>query len=96
MKTCPGPGTVSYLSSMIIDLSILREPSAKEKSLFRETLRTLQLTPFVDEKQLTTCYPTSERILKVTDEKWSGAVPVDQALSSLKSKQKQAAGKRTL
>ena len=81
---------------MIIDPSIFREPSAKEKKLFRETLRTLQLTPFVHEKQLTTSYPTSDRTSKATDEEASSAVPVDRALLSMKDKREQAAGKRTL
>lgn len=96
MKTCPGPGTVSYLSSIIIDPSILREPSAKEKALFRETLRTLKLTPFVHEKQLTTSFPTSDRFSKASDEQPSGAVPRDRARAWMKILKTQAAGKRLL
>ena len=81
---------------MIIDPSILREPSAKEKAHFRETLHTLQLTPFVHEKQLTTSCPTSDRLSKATDDQPSGTVPVDRALVSMKSLEKQATGKRNL
>ena len=81
---------------MIIDPSILREPSAEEKALFRETLRALQLTPFVHEKQLTSSYPTSDRLSKATNEQPSVAVPVDRALVSMKSQKERAAGKRTL
>lgn len=98
MKTRPGPGTVSYLSSMIIDPSILREPSASEKNLFRETLRMLQLTPWVHKNQLTTSSPTSERLSKATDRP-PFLAGVDGALALTKffeSQKEQADGKQIL
>lgn len=81
---------------MIIDPSILQEPSTPEKALFRDALHALQLAPFIHEKHLTTPYPTSHRLSKDRNETPSGPVSPDRALALMKNKEKQAAGKRIL
>lgn len=47
LKTSPGPETVSFMSSMVLDPSVVQEPSLDRKTHFKAVLKTMQLKPWV-------------------------------------------------
>ena len=62
LKTISGPQVVSYMSSIIIDPSIFRDPSPDHKVRFQTAMRTLQLRTALCAWHITKFHPTSERL----------------------------------
>lgn len=66
IETCPGPEVASFMSSMIVDPSLLQEPSPEKKARFQIAMKALQLTPVICKEQFTATFPTSVRCTNPT------------------------------
>ena len=67
LRTSSGSDMVSYLSSVIVDPSILQ---SDHHDLFKVAMRTLQLEPAFLGQQFTSVVPTSEPLPTAHDHSW--------------------------
>lgn len=67
MRSCKTIEGVSFHSSMLINPSIIKEPTSEEEARFRRAMKLLHLKPRMYDEQIMTSHPTSEHYLPEPD-----------------------------